>query len=344
MGIFNSENDYIPNQQSYSCIPRLEKKYLDISYDNLKNYILKSVKSIKKHNKNRDYSYDNYQKEFELLKTYIDCDNSHLKSLKDGIKELNRYKNIKTYKHNHLKMHPEEKYINASPINIVSDNYIIATQGPMNNTIEDFWEMIEQYDCNVIIMLCKVKEFEFAKCAKYWDPNYKLNKYTLTIISDEEKIFDYTVIQERKIKLINNLTKKEKNITQYHYEGWIDGSVPDITRFYQVFFYIFNQTNKIKGDAPFVVHCSGGVGRTGTFIALYFLIKEIYVQLNNESLDTIDFSVFNIVRKIKEMRLLMVQNEKQYKFIYEFNSRMEKYNVYFLHINLLFNDFKTLDK
>ena len=226
-----------------------------------------------------------------------------------------------------MEIYTEKKYINASPINIISDKYIIATQGPMNNTIEDFWEMIEQYDCNVIIMLCKVKEFGVEKCAKYWDTNYKLNKYTLIMISDKEKIFNYTVIQERKIKLINNSTKKEKNIIQYHYEGWLDGNVPDITRFFQVFLYIFNQTNKMKGDKPFIVHCSGGVGRTGTFIALYFLLKEILVQINNKNLRTIDFSVFNMVRKIKEMRLLMVQNEKQYKFIYEFiNCFLLEYN------------------
>jgi protein tyrosine phosphatase len=318
MGIFNLEQEYIPNPQSYSCISRLENKYLDLSYNNLKNHIKKSIKSIKKHYKNRNYSYSNYQKEFDLLKTYIDCDHNHIKSLKNGIKELCRYKDIKTYEHNHLEIYTEKKYINASPINIISDKYIIATQGPMNNTIEDFWEMIEQYDCNVIIMLCKVKEFGIEKCAKYWDPNYKLNKYTLLLISEKEKIFNYTVIQERKIKLINNSTKKEKNIIQYHYEGWLDGNIPDITRFFQVFIYIFEQTNKLKGDKPFVVHCSGGVGRTGTFIALYFLFKEILDQLKNKNLSIIDFSVFNMVRKIKEMRLLMVQNEKQYKFIYDF--------------------------
>jgi protein tyrosine phosphatase len=327
MGIFNLEQEYIPNPQSYSCISRLENKYLDLSYNNLKNYIKKSIKSIKKHYKNRNYSYSNYQKEFDLLKTYIDCDHNHIKSLKNGIKELCRYKDIKTYEHNHLEIYTEKKYINASPINIISDKYIIATQGPMNNTIEDFWEMIEQYDCNVIIMLCKVKEFGIEKCAKYWDPNYKLNKYTLLLISEKEKIFNYTVIQERKIKLINNSTKKEKNIIQYHYEGWLDGNIPDITRFFQVFIYIFEQTNKLKGDKPFVVHCSGGVGRTGTFIALYFLFKEILDQLKNKNLSIIDFSVFNMVRKIKEMRLLMVQNEKQYKFIYEFiNCFLLEYN------------------
>ena len=63
-------------------------------------------------------------------------------------------------------------------------------------------------------------------------------------------------------------------------------------------------------------------------LLLYFLFKEILFQLYNKNLDTIDFSVFNMVRKIKEMRLLMVQNEKQYKFIYDFiNCLLLEYNV-----------------
>ena len=241
------------------------------------------------------------------------------------IKKLCRYSNIKTYVHNNLKINTEKKYINASPINIINDNYFIATQGPMPNTIEDFWTMIEQYNCNIIIMLCKLKELGVEKCALYW--NNRTAKFSIYLLSEQEKRLDETINIKRKIKLINNLNNKEKIIIQLHYMGWPDYGIPNIKKTFNAFLFIIGEIDKLKGNGPGVVHCSAGVGRTGTFISIYFLYKEIMAQINNNNLKTINFSVFNMVRKLKEMRMYMVQNREQYKFIYDFiNYLLKKYN------------------
>ena len=89
---------------------------------------------------------------------------------------------------------------------------------------------------------------------------------------------------------------------------------------------MIKKVDTIKNENPTVVHCSAGVGRTGTFISIYCLFKEIMSQIKNENLENIHFSVFNMVRKLKEMRLLMVQTNEQYKFIYDFIDCLLKEN------------------
>ena len=306
------------NKQSYSCIGRLEEKYKDISYDSLKEDIEKSIISIKKGEKNNGFTYDNYKNEFHTLQEYIDYDMIHSVYLGDDIEELCRYSDLKTYKHNKIEIDTKTKYINASPINIISPNYFIATQGPKSNTIEDFWTMVEQYNCNIIIMLCKlVVELGNQKCEEYWSTDNKMKKYTLEIVSEKD-LFNDTVIIERKIKLINKKTKKEKIVTQLHYSGWPERGTPEGEKVFKDFIYMIKEIDKLKGEGPGIVHCKAGVGRTGTFISIYFLYKEIIEQINDKNLNNIEFSVFNLVRKLKEMRMYMVHIIGQYKFIYEF--------------------------
>lgn len=180
--------DYNPNKQSYSCIGRLENNYRDLSYEKLKNEIIKSIKSIKKHeNKKIAIKTKLIQNEYNILQKYIDYDTEHLKYLKKGFRELCRYRGIKTYEYNSIEINTNTKFINASPINIFSNCNLIAAQGPMLNTIEDFWIMVDQYKCNIIIMLCNLNEENKEKCAYYWDIKKEMIKYKINIISKEQK-------------------------------------------------------------------------------------------------------------------------------------------------------------
>ena len=83
-------------------------------------------------------------------------------------------------------------------------------------------------------------------------------------------------------------------------------------------------------NSPIVVHCSAGVGRTGTFICLYMIYKEVLEQILDKNKTEIKFSIMNLVRKIKEMRLYSVENEYQYTMLYMFA------NYLFLFLFLIF--------
>ena len=121
------------------------------------------------------------------------------------------------------------------------------------------------------------------------------------------------------MNIIRNITLSKdkiiKNVTQIQYKGWPDHGIPKIEEAYNSFIYMINFINEYSQNCPVVVHCSAGVGRTGTFLSIYNLLDEIEKKKNNQ---IIQFSIFNVVRKLKEMRMYLVQNDLQYYFVYLF--------------------------
>ena len=95
----------------------------------------------------------------------------------DDINDFCRYSDIRTYKDNRVNIQSKHNYINASWIHLPMDFYFIATQGPIESTIEDFWEMCYTYNIEVIVMICNLTENGREKCANYWEAN--LEKYRI---------------------------------------------------------------------------------------------------------------------------------------------------------------------
>ena len=164
-------------------------------------------------------------------------------------------------------------------------------------------------------MLCNEIENGCEKCVNYWKGKNISQKY---------KIFEINKIEKKKyiireIKLVNLLNKKERIVKQIHFVGWPDHDIPNVKegKIFIIFNEMINLVDKYRNDNPVVVHCSAGVGRTGTFISMYCLYQEIKKQIE-ENAKEIRFSIFNLVRKLKEMRLYSVQNEVQYFLIYQY--------------------------
>ena len=255
------------------------------------------------------------QKEFGDLIFLVDEDEIHINYLTQGFDNLNRYNDIKPYQYNNIFINNNKKYINASSINIFKEKYFIATQGPKKETIEDFWTLVDENNSNVIVMLCNEKENGDEKCSNYWSDKNKMKKYKIK----EENIIKQKAYIIREIKLINNSTKNEKIVKQINFKEWPDRDIPDVEfeKIVDIFNNIFNKVDEFKKSNPIVIHCSAGVGRTGTFISIYCLNKEIKKQIN-DNVKEIKFSIFNLVRKIKEMRQNSVQTVLQYYFIYAY--------------------------
>lgn len=282
---------------------------------------------VKKHSKNEDlqkYFKEKYKKEFDYLKYSIDKDRYHRVGLVPK-NEFCRYSDIRPYDYNCVEIKSESKFINASWIDMPYPSFFIATQGPLEKTVEDFLSMCIEYDVQFIVMLCNVEEEGKKKCAKYWDrkfTNYEVLKRIETTILKEGILL-------RRLKIKKEKENIEKIIDQIQFTCWDDHEGLDYEYFEKIIL-IIDEIEKYKNDnlnSPIIVHCSAGVGRTGTFICLFMIYKELKEQLKNNKNTEIKFSIMNLVRKIKEMRIYSVENEDQYAMLYMFaNYLLVKYN------------------
>ena len=145
--------------------------------------------------------------------------------------------------------------------------------------------MCFDYNVNTVIMLCKLEENGKEKCVEYWEPEKKdilesVNDYIeskFKIDYKTEEINEDIII--RTCNVLNKETNEKRVIQQIHYGGWPDHEIPkDIQTVYGNILFMFNIVDKLIGKSPICVHCSAGVGRTGTFIALYNLYKDILMH------------------------------------------------------------------
>ena len=283
---------------------------------------------MKKGKKNKGLDNQDSEDEFLYLKNLIDFNDKYISRLLDD-DELCRYSNIRCYKDNYVKISTPHELINASWIHFPFEDSFISAQAPLKNTIDDFWTMCFDYDINIIIMLCNLEENGKEKCVEYWENDKRDLKDSTASTMDTNFIINYTTEQINNDIIIRNINIRDKNkeennekkIKQIHYGSWPDHQSLDIQDIYGNILFMFNLVDKEIGHNPIVVHCSAGVGRTGTFIALYNLYRDILNQIHEKNNKNITINFMNLVRKLKEMRMHLVETEDQYKLIYKFVSK-----------------------
>ena len=270
-----------------------------------------------------------YGCELKLIK-WITEDETHKNNfIKIGNKgaKINRHNDILPYIYNAvpLDLTISEKnldnYINASYIDdpiIKESKLFIATQGPLKETIPSFWKMIYNHKTKLVIMLSSNLEEIDGRSAIYWPKskeilNFQENNLTVEFISQDEIIEDALLI--KKFKINNDLEVK-----QIHIICWPDHGMPKNQNLtIEIVDTMINYIKIERGSenkAPIVVHCSAGVGRTGTVIATYVII--LCLEYLNKLKKPLIMNVFNVVRKLREQRYSLVTDTDQYKFIYDY--------------------------
>ncbi|XP_060708422.1 tyrosine-protein phosphatase non-receptor type 11b isoform X1 [Hemiscyllium ocellatum] len=281
------------------------------------------VKELNKTADNTEKAKQGFWEEFELLQQQ---EYKLLYSRKEGQrienKSKNRYKNILPFDNTRVTLKEVDEtilgsdYINANNITngkLGEDSkHYIATQGCLQNTINDFWKMIYQENAHVIVMTTKEVERGRNKCYRYW-PDLETSKLygTISVRNLKERMAqDYIV---RELEVIQTARKEApRYIWHYQYLSWPDHGVPNEPGGVLSFLDQVNRTQQsIPDTGPITVHCSAGIGRTGTIIVIDMLVADI----NRQGLDC-DIDIPKTIQMVRKQRSGMVQTEAQYKFIY----------------------------
>ncbi|KAM8757889.1 receptor-type tyrosine-protein phosphatase alpha [Acanthopagrus schlegelii] len=235
---------------------------------------------------------------------------------KEENKEKNRYVNILPYDHSRVHLSslegvPDSDFINASFINGYQEkNKFIAAQGPKEETVNDYWRMIWEQNTATIVMVTNLKERKECKCAQYW-PDQGCWTYGNIRVSVEDTmvLVDYT-IRKFCIQQVGDVSgkKPQRLVTQFHFTSWPDFGVP-FTPIGMLKFLKKVKNCNPQYAGPIVVHCSAGVGRTGTFIVIDAMLD----MMNSER----KVDVFGFVTRIRAQRCQMVQTDMQYVFIFQ---------------------------
>ncbi|XP_017473137.1 PREDICTED: tyrosine-protein phosphatase corkscrew isoform X2 [Rhagoletis zephyria] len=190
----------------------------------------------------------------------------------------------------------------------------IATQGCLPTTIVDFWNMIWQENTRVIVMTTKEIERNRSKCAKYWPDEGQCRQFGPAKIQclSESKTSDYTLREF----IFSWRDKPERRIYHYHFQVWPDHGVPQDPGCVLNFLQDVNTKQSqltLAGEkpGPICVHCSAGIGRTGTFIVIDMILD----QIDRYGLDT-EIDIQRTIQMLRSQRSGLVQTEAQYKFVY----------------------------
>ncbi len=203
-------------------------------------------------------------------------------------------------------------------------------QGPKETSTGHFWRMVwhETGPVAVIVMLTPTHETTGReKCFQYFpadalhgtvevnahdefEDGFRATVKLLEVTHDEK-----TRLTVRKLSLTAG-SGESKTVWHLLFDAWPDFLIPEGEDRLALLQVIRQSVYKNSGPANHpIVHCSAGVGRSGTFIALDYLLAE----LADGALDRVpgnEDRISQLVDTLRQQRMMMVQGEAQFHFLY----------------------------
>eukprot|EP00794_Sanderia_malayensis_P008095 gene8095-8963_t len=225
----------------------------------------------------------------------------------------NRYPNIAAYDHSRVHLQPlagqtNIDYFNANLISSYNrPSVYIAAQDPLHGNEAAFWRMNWDNNVPAIIMLSNMNEGAETQCANYWPHQGKIQFGDISIALDlVDSDPDFVI---RRFTVSRKGQSESRIVYQFQFLSWPGSGVPkfstDILRFRQT----VRKNFRFETKPSIVVHCTDGIGRTGSFIVIDAMLD---LAAKEQTID-----IFNYVNFIRTQRIELVSAEEQYSFIYD---------------------------
>ncbi|XP_066151469.1 tyrosine-protein phosphatase non-receptor type 61F isoform X1 [Euwallacea fornicatus] len=237
-------------------------------------------------------------------------------AVKQQNKNLNRYRDVHPYDHSRIILQRgSTDYINANLCRVEKANRkYILTQGPLPNTISHFWLMVWEQNSKAVLMLNKLMEKKAEKCSQYWPPKIgsvlTFTDVGLTLEYLEQHDHSYYLTRVLRLKDIES--GEHRDILQFHYITWPDFGVPCSPTKFLDFLKRVRRAGVLEEEVgPAIVHCSAGIGRSGTFC----LVDSCLVLIEKYGLNSVNIK--EVLLELRNYRTGLIQTHEQLRFSYQ---------------------------
>nr|XP_002129090.1 tyrosine-protein phosphatase non-receptor type 2-like [Ciona intestinalis] len=226
----------------------------------------------------------------------------------------NRYRDVSPYDHSRVKLvGGQNDYINGNLVEVesIGRSYILA-QGPLPNTSGHMWQMIWEQNSKAVIMLNKIIEKGTTKCDQYWPINpiqplcFLEDGYEVALLNEKDNM-NY-IVRELELRKLKS-SEPPRIIYQFHYIAWPDFGVPESPTAFLDFLACVREHGVLDSNVgPPVIHCSAGIGRSGTFALVDTCL--VYLKMG------LPFDVREILLEMRKYRMGLIQTPQQLRFSY----------------------------